>query len=108
MFGRLDWKSIYTNLRMAIEGGRYLPGCEASLKSGVCVSLVLLCHPQCRCSCIVKIDLFLWSTSLVALFILCFFDTLFQQPNALAKAVCEEADRVLTKHIEFIFAKEHF
>ena len=108
MFGRPDWKSIYTNLQMAIEGGRYLPGREASLKTGVRVSLVLLCHPQCGCSCIVKIDHFLWSMSLVALFVLCFFDTLFQQPNALAKAVCEEADRVLTKHVEFIFAKEHF
>ena len=108
MFGRPDWKSIYTNLRMVIEGGRYLPGREASLKSGVCVSLVLLCHPQCRCSCIVKIDLFLWSTSLVALFVLCFFDTPFQQPNALAKAICEEADRVSTEHIEFSLCEGAF
>ena len=109
MFGRPDWKSIYTNLRMAIEGGRYLPGREASLKTGVRVSPVLsLYHPQCGCSCIVKIDLFLWSTSLVALFVLCLFDALFQQPNALAKAVREEADRASTEHIEFTFAKEHF
>jgi len=35
MFGRPDWKSIYTDLRMAIESGRYLPGREASLKIGV-------------------------------------------------------------------------
>lgn len=35
MFGRPDWKSIYTNLRTAIEGGAYLPGREASLKTNV-------------------------------------------------------------------------
>jgi len=35
MFGRPDWKSIYTNLRVAIETGHYLPGREASLKTGV-------------------------------------------------------------------------
>ena len=46
--------------------------------------------------------------SLVALFVLCFFDTLFQQPNVLAKAVHEEADRVSSEHIEFTIAKEHF
>ncbi|KAG8929241.1 hypothetical protein FRC01_004643 [Tulasnella sp. 417] len=35
MFGRPDWRSIYTNLRTAIEGGAYLPGREASLKTNV-------------------------------------------------------------------------
>lgn len=35
MFGRPDWKSIYTNLRTAIEGGAYLPGREASLRTNV-------------------------------------------------------------------------
>ncbi|KAG8899927.1 hypothetical protein FRB99_006355 [Tulasnella sp. 403] len=35
LFGRPDWKSIYTNIRMAIEGGQYLPGREASLKTKV-------------------------------------------------------------------------
>ncbi|KAG9016053.1 hypothetical protein FRB90_003716 [Tulasnella sp. 427] len=35
MFGRPDWKSIYTNLRTAIEGGAYLPGRESSLKTTV-------------------------------------------------------------------------
>lgn len=35
MFGRPDWKSIYTNLRTAIEGGAYLPGRESSLKTSV-------------------------------------------------------------------------
>lgn len=35
LFGRPDWKSIYSNLRMAIEGGGYLPGREASLKTSV-------------------------------------------------------------------------
>jgi NADPH oxidase len=35
MFGRPDWKSIYTRLRMALESGQYLPGREASLKTSV-------------------------------------------------------------------------
>lgn len=35
LFGRPDWKSVYSNLRMAIESGRYLPGREASLKTSV-------------------------------------------------------------------------
>lgn len=38
MFGRPDWKSIYTKVRMAIESGQYLPGREASLKTSVAVS----------------------------------------------------------------------
>jgi len=35
MYGRPDWKSIYSRLRMAIEQGLYLPGREASLKTKV-------------------------------------------------------------------------
>lgn len=35
LFGRPDWKSIYTNLRMAIESGAYLPGRESSLRTTV-------------------------------------------------------------------------
>jgi len=35
MYGRPDWKAIYTRLRMAIESGQYLPGREASLKTSV-------------------------------------------------------------------------
>jgi len=35
LYGRPDWKSIYTRLRMAIESGQYLPGREASLKTSV-------------------------------------------------------------------------
>lgn len=38
MYGRPDWKSIYSNIRMAIENGGYLPGREASLKTSVAVS----------------------------------------------------------------------
>jgi len=35
MFGRPDWKSIYSKMRLAIEGGSYLPGQEASLRTTV-------------------------------------------------------------------------
>jgi len=35
MFGRPDWKSIYSRIRMAIEGGSYLPGHNSALKSRV-------------------------------------------------------------------------
>jgi NADPH oxidase len=35
MYGRPDWKSIYSRIRMAIETGQYLPGREASLKTKV-------------------------------------------------------------------------
>jgi len=35
MYGRPDWKSIYTGLRSAIEGGRYIAGSNAQLKTRV-------------------------------------------------------------------------
>jgi NADPH oxidase len=35
MYGRPDWKSIYSRIRMAIEGGNYLPGHNSALKSRV-------------------------------------------------------------------------
>ena len=35
MYGRPDWKSIFSRIRMAIETGQYLPGREASLKTTV-------------------------------------------------------------------------
>ncbi|KDQ20483.1 hypothetical protein BOTBODRAFT_151196 [Botryobasidium botryosum FD-172 SS1] len=35
MYGRPNWKSIYTGIRSAIETGRYLPGREASLRTKV-------------------------------------------------------------------------
>ena len=35
MYGRPDWKSIYSRIRMAIEGGSYLPGHSSALKSRV-------------------------------------------------------------------------
>lgn len=38
MFGRPDWKSIYSRMRQAIETGQYIPGSSAQLKTtvGVC------------------------------------------------------------------------
>lgn len=33
LYGRPDWKSIYSRLRVAIECGAYLPGQESSLKT---------------------------------------------------------------------------
>ncbi|TFK30340.1 NADPH oxidase isoform 1 [Coprinopsis marcescibilis] len=35
MFGRPDWNSIYAGIRGAIEGGQYLPGVSAQLKTKV-------------------------------------------------------------------------
>jgi len=35
MFGRPDWKSIYTKMRQAIESGSYIPGSNAQLKTTV-------------------------------------------------------------------------
>jgi len=44
MYGRPDWKSIYSRIRMAIEGGNYLPGHSSALKSRVGVSVQDLYH----------------------------------------------------------------
>jgi len=35
MFGRPDWKNIYSRLRQAIEAGQYLPGTNSQLKTTV-------------------------------------------------------------------------
>ncbi|KAF8320516.1 NADPH oxidase [Cantharellus anzutake] len=43
LYGRPDWKSIYTRLRMAIESGAYFPGREASLKTSV---VTFFCGPS--------------------------------------------------------------
>ena len=58
LFGRPDWKGIYSRLRMAIENGQYLPGTQSQLRTTVGVSLSLysikyhlLTHP---------IDVLLW------------------------------------------------
>ena len=41
MFGRPDWKSIYSRMRQAIETGQYLPGTQSQLRTTVGVSLSL-------------------------------------------------------------------
>lgn len=38
MFGRPDWKAIYSQMRQAIESGQYLPGATSQLKTKVGVS----------------------------------------------------------------------
>jgi len=44
MFGRPDWKHIYTRMRQAIESGQYVPGATSQLKTKVGVSVFsLLC-----------------------------------------------------------------
>jgi NADPH oxidase 1 len=35
MYGRPDWKTIYGNIRGAIETGQYLPGASSQLKTRV-------------------------------------------------------------------------
>ena len=50
MFGRPDWKSIYSRMRQAIEVGQYLPGATSQLKTKVGVSsftLVALSPDKC-------------------------------------------------------------
>jgi NADPH oxidase len=42
MYGRPNWKSIYQNLRAAIETGQYIPGSNAQLKTRVAVRPVFL------------------------------------------------------------------
>lgn len=44
MFGRPDWKSIYSRMRQAIEAGQYIPGTHSQLKTtvGVCQTLAFL------------------------------------------------------------------
>lgn len=74
MFGRPDWKSIYSNLRMAIESGRYLPGREASLKTGVRVSLIsspCFFSLTVRASKFSDTDLLLWGQLLCYTFVIC-------------------------------------
>lgn len=46
LFGRPDWKSIYGNIKQAIESGQYLPGTNAQLKTKVGVSAALFLKPQ--------------------------------------------------------------
>ncbi len=38
MFGRPDWKNIFSTLRQSIESGQYLPGSTSQLKTKVAVS----------------------------------------------------------------------
>lgn len=38
MFGRPDWKAIYSRMRQAIESGQYVPGATSQLKTKVGVS----------------------------------------------------------------------
>jgi len=40
MFGRPDWNAIYGRIKQAIEGGQYLPGSNAQLKTRVGVRLL--------------------------------------------------------------------
>jgi len=35
MYGRPDWKAIYSRMRMAVESGQYLPGSSSELKTRV-------------------------------------------------------------------------
>lgn len=44
MFGRPDWKAIYSQMRQAIETGQYLPGSNAQLKTKVGVSEFMSCY----------------------------------------------------------------
>ena len=38
MFGRPDWKTIYSRMSLAIQSGQYLPGTNAQLRTKVGVS----------------------------------------------------------------------
>jgi len=47
MYGRPDWKTIYSRIRTAIETGQYLPGQNAELKTRVGVRTFI--SPQLPC-----------------------------------------------------------
>ena len=42
MFGRPDWKSIYSRMHQAIETGQYIPGSSSQLKTTVGVRRMLV------------------------------------------------------------------
>ena len=39
LFGRPDWKNIYSTLKQSIEAGQYLPGSRSQLRTRVAVRL---------------------------------------------------------------------
>lgn len=47
MFGRPDWKSIYSRMRQAIESGQYIPGANSQLKTTVGVCSALAFYTPC-------------------------------------------------------------
>lgn len=46
MFGRPDWKSIYSRMRQAIETGQYIPGTNSQLRTKVGVSFQTIAYGE--------------------------------------------------------------
>ena len=84
MFGRPDWKSIFSTLRQSIESGQYLPGSTSQLKTKVAVS-----HLQ-----------YIRDTYLLTL-----PKTYFCGPGVIAKALKEACVENTNSSVEFSFAK---
>lgn len=63
MFGRPDWKSIYSQMRQAIESGQYLPGATSQLKTKVGVSSSIWMSTDVGVDDDLSIDLLLWAWS---------------------------------------------
>lgn len=84
MFGRPDWKSIFSTLRQSIESGQYLPGSTSQLKTKVAVS-----HSHCFCD----------TQSLTLP------KTYFCGPGVIAKALKEACVENTNSSVEFSFAK---
>lgn len=60
MFGRPDWKAIYSRMRQAIETGQYVPGTNSQLKTKVGVSHPVTGFMRIDCS-FTNSDVLLWT-----------------------------------------------
>jgi NADPH oxidase len=88
MFGRPDWKSIYSRMRQAIETGQYIPGSSSQLKTTVGVCWIL---DAC------------FLASILADFEC--YQTYFCGPTPIAKAIKEATAANSSAAVNFTFAK---
>ena len=106
MFGRPDFKQIFQSLTASIDGGSYLVGREATLKTRLGVY-------YCGVSLLLLLLLLFASSSqfdqciLIATTRTC-ADLPAVQPNALARVIKTEAMKCKSDTIDVKFAKEHF
>lgn len=85
LFGRPDFRNIFSTLKTSIQGGSFLPGREATLKTRLGVYFCGVSDASGEV-----------------------FAELNAQPNPLARVIKAEALKCKTDSIEVRFAKEHF